>query len=237
MSTPPPIRFAAIGLNHGHICDLVKLLLRAGAELAGYYAAEPGLRAEFAKAYPAAPLADSEARLLEDEGIQLIVTAAIPAELAALAIRAMRHGKDVMSDKPGFTTLAQLAEARRVQAETGRIYSVCFSERLQSAATVRAAELARGGALGQVVQTIGLGPHRANLAGRPEWFFRRAAYGGILVDIGAHQADQFLYFTGSTTAEVASAQVGNFAHPEYPELEDFGDMTLRGPTAMGAARV
>jgi len=237
MSTPPPIRFAAIGLNHGHIYAQVNLLLRAGAALAGYYAAEPELRAEFARAQPAAPLAESEARLLEDETIQLIVTAAIPAERAALAIRAMRHGKDVMSDKPGFTTLEQLAEARRVQAETGRIYSVCFSERFESAATVRAAELARGGALGQIVQTIGLGPHSARLATRPEWFFRRAAYGGILVDIGAHQADQFLHFTGSTTAEVASAQVGNFAHPQHPELEDFGDMTFRGPTATGYARV
>jgi len=237
MSTPPPIRFAAIGLNHGHIYDQVTLLLRAGAELAGYCASEPELRAEFARAYPDAPPAASEAALLEDETLQLIVTAAIPAERAALAIRAMQHGKDVMSDKPGFTTLEQLAEARQVQARTGRIYSVCFSERLQSAATVRAAELARGGALGQVVQTIGLGPHRANLAQRPAWFFRRAAYGGILVDIGAHQADQFLHFTGSTTAEVASAQVGNFAHPEHPELEDFGDMTFRSPTATGYARV
>src|SRR5262245_52421177 len=228
-----PTRFAAIGLNHGHIYDQVKLLLRAGAELAGYYAAEPALCAEFARAHPAAPLAPSEAALLEAPDIQLIVTAAIPAERAALGLRAMHHGKDFMSDKPGFTTLEQLAEARRAQAATGRIYSVCFGERFQSAATVRAAELARGGALGQIVQTVGLGPHRARLATRPEWFFRRAAYGGILVDIGAHQADQFLHFSGSTTAEVVSAQVGNVAHPEHPELEDFGDMVLRGPAATG----
>jgi predicted dehydrogenase len=237
MSTPPPIRFAAIGLNHGHIYGQVNLLLRAGAELAGYYAPEPALCAEFARAHPAAPLAASAAALLEDERIQLIVTAAIPAERAALGVRAMRYGKDVMSDKPGFTTLEQLAEARRVQAETGRIYSVCFSERFESPATVRAAELARGGALGQIVQTIGLGPHRANLAQRPEWFFRRAAYGGILVDIGAHQAEQFLHFTSSSTAEVVSAQVGNLAHPQHPELEDFGDVVWRGPAATGYARV
>ena len=79
----------------------------------------------------------------------------------------MRHGKDFMSDKPGFTTLEQLAEARRVQAETGRIYSICFSERFENAATVRAGELVAAGAIGRVIQTIGLGPHRANLASRP----------------------------------------------------------------------
>src|SRR5258708_22496687 len=234
---PPAVRFAAIGLNHSHINGQVNLLLRAGAELAGYFAPEAALCAGFGRAFPAAPLAASAEALLEDETIQLIVTAAIPAERAALGLRAMAHGKDVMSDKHGFTTLEQLGQARQVKAATGRIYSVCFSERFESRATVRAAELARGGALGQVVQTVGLGPHRANLHQRPEWFFRRAAYGGILVDIGAHQADQFLAFTGSTAAEVVTAQVGNFAHPEQPELEDFGDMLLRSPSATGYARV
>jgi predicted dehydrogenase len=237
MVISPPIRFAAVGLNHGHIYAQVNLLLRAGAELAAYYAPEPELRAEFERAFPQARLAPSAEAVLDDEHIQLIVTAAIPAERAALGIRAMQHGKDVMSDKPAFTTLEQLAQARQVQAATARIYSVCFSERFESRATVRAAELARGGALGRVVQTIGLGPHRANLERRPEWFFRRADYGGILTDIGSHQADQFLYFTGSASAEVVTAQVGNFAHPLHAELEDFGDMQFRSPHATGYARV
>src|SRR5260370_16942090 len=223
---PPPIRFAAIGLNHSHIYGQVNLLLRAGAELAGYFAPEAGLCAGLGRAFPAAPLAASAEALLEDETIQLIVTAAIPAERAALGLRAMAHGKDVMSDKPGFPTLEQLAQARQVQAATGRIYSVCFSERFESRATVRAAELARGGALGQVVQTVGLGPHRANLATRPEWFFRRAAYGGILTDIGAHQADQFLFFTGSTPAQVVPAHVAHSNHPPHPDLQPFGEILL-----------
>jgi predicted dehydrogenase len=149
----------------------------------------------------------------------------------------MRHGKDVMSDKPGFTTLEALAEARRVQAETGRIYSICFSERLENAATVKAGELVRAGAIGRVVQTIGLGPHRTNLPSRPAWFFERAHYGGILTDIAAHQVDQFLFFTGSTSAEVVASQVANYKHPQYPELEDFGDMLLRGDGGSGYIRV
>jgi predicted dehydrogenase len=142
-----------------------------------------------------------------------------------------------MSDKPGFTTLAQLAQARQVQQETGRIYSICFSERLENPATVKAAELVRAGAIGQVVQTVGLGPHRTNLPGRPDWFFRQAQYGGILTDIASHQVDQFLYFTGSTQAEVVAAQVANYQHPQYPEFEDFGDMLLQGNGGSGYVRV
>lgn len=236
-SAGSPIRFAAIALNHAHIYGQVNLLLRAGAQLVSYFAPEPELAAAFGRVYPQARLARSAEEILEDPGIALVASAGIPADRATLGIRVMRHGKDYMSDKPGFTSLEQLAEVRQVQAETGRIYSVCFSERLETPATVRAGDLVRAGAIGRVVQTVGLGPHRANLPSRPDWFFRRARYGGIITDIGSHQMDQFLFFTGSTEAEVVSAQVGNFKYPEYPELEDFGDVVLRGNGGTGYVRV
>jgi len=235
--TEPRIRFAAVGLNHGHIYGQVNLLLKAGAELVSFYAREPDLAAQFAETYPQARPAGGVAEILEDETLQLVVSAAIPDERAPLGMQVMRHGKDYMSDKPGFTTLEQLAEVRRVQAETGRIYSVCFSERFNNPATVRAGELVQAGAIGRVVQTIGLGPHRTNLPTRPVWFFRRAQYGGILDDIGSHQVDQFLFFTGSTQARVLAAQVANYKHPQYPELEDFGDLLLQGNGGSGYVRV
>ncbi len=236
-ATEPPIRFAVIGLNHGHVYSQVSVLLQAGAELAAFFAAEPELASAFAGSYPQARLARGVEEILEDPEIALIVTAAIPDERAALGIAAMRHGKDVMSDKPGFTTLAQLEEARRVQAATGRIYSVVYGGRFENPATVRAGEIARSGTIGQVVQTIGLGPHRASLPSRPEWFFQRERYGGIIADLGTHQADEFLFFTSSTRAEIVVAQVANYSHPEHPELEDFGDALVRGDGGTGYLRV
>ncbi|MBN1991655.1 MAG: Gfo/Idh/MocA family oxidoreductase [Anaerolineae bacterium] len=237
MTTPPLIRFGVIGINHGHIYGQVNLLLRAGAQFESFYAPEPDLLAEFAPKYPQARLAGSPEEILEDERLQLIVTAGIPNERAPLGIKAMQYGKDFMSDKPGFTTLAQLAEARRVQAETGRIYSICYSERFEVGAAVKAGELVQAGAIGRVVQTVGLGPHRARLSTRPAWFFRRAQYGGIITDIASHQLDQFLFFTGSTEAEVVSAQVANYKYPQYPELEDFGEVLVRGNGGTGYVRV
>src|SRR6185436_4843226 len=153
----PPIRFSAIGLNHNHIYGQVRLLLNAGAEFVSYYAPEPNLVAPFAQAFPMAKLATSEKQILEDPSIQLVLSAAIPCDRAPLGIRVMQHGKDYMSDKPGFTSLEQLAEVRRVQAATGRIYSICFSERLEVGAAVKAGELVMAGAIGKVVQTVGLG--------------------------------------------------------------------------------
>ena len=135
MTTQPTIRFAAIGLNHFHIYGQTNLLLKAGAELVAFYAEEPDLAALYQKDYPQAKQVTDKRAILEDESIQLVISAAIPSERAPLGIEVMRHGKDYMSDKPGFTTLDQLAAVRQVQQETGRIYSIDYSERLETRAS------------------------------------------------------------------------------------------------------
>jgi predicted dehydrogenase len=234
---PPRIRFAAIGLNHGHIYGQTDAVVRGGGEIVAFYAKEPDLAEAYGKRYPGARLAKDEREILEDPKIQLVVSAAIANERAPLGVRVMRHGKDYMADKPGITTLEQLDEVRRVQAETKRIYSICYSERLENRATVKAGELVKAGAIGKVVQTVGLGPHRTNLPTRPPWFFVREQYGGVLCDIASHQFDQFLFFTGSTQAEVVASQVANVNHPQHPGLEDFGDAMVRGDGGTGYIRV
>ncbi|MBN2371805.1 MAG: Gfo/Idh/MocA family oxidoreductase [Vicinamibacteria bacterium] len=233
----PRIKFAVIGLNHYHIYSQVGAVLRGGGELVSYYAREPELVEVFSKRFAQAKRARDEKEILEDDSIQLVLSAAIPEERAPIGIRAMQHGKDYMADKPGIITLEQLAEVRRVQAQTRRIYSIMYSERLENRATVRAGELVKAGAIGRVVQTVGLGPHRMNAKNRPDWFFDRKRYGGILCDIASHQADQFLFFTDSTRAEVVAAQIGNVHNIEYPEFEDFGDVVLRGDGGTGYIRV
>jgi len=212
-------------------------VLRGGGELISFYAKESDLAAEFSKQFPQAKLARSEKEILEDRSIQLVVSASIPNERAPLGIAVMRHGKDFMVDKPGITTLEQLAGVRRAQEQTHRIYSIMYSERLENPATIKAGELVKAGAIGKVIQTIGLGPHRANLPSRPKWFFERERYGGIICDIASHQFDQFLFFTGSTKAEVVASQVGNLRHPQHPGLEDFGDAMLRGDGGVGYIRI
>ena len=231
------IRFSVIGLNHGHIYSQVGALIRGGGELVAFYAKEQDLAEAFAKRYPNAKLAKSDKEIFEDNSIQLIVSAAIPIDRAPIGIEAMKHGKDYMSDKPGIITLKQLAEVRKVQKETKRIYSIMYSERFENRATVKAGELVKAGAIGNVIQTIGLGPHRMNIKSRPDWFFDKAKFGGIICDIASHQFDQFLYFTGSTQAEVISSQVGNVHYPNYLLFEDFGDATMRGNNGTGYIRV
>jgi predicted dehydrogenase len=231
------IRFSVIGINHGHIYAQAEAVMRGGGEFVSFYAKEPDLAKAFAKRFPQAKLARSEKEILEDPSIHLVLSSIIPNERAPLGIRVMRHGKDYMADKPGITTLEQLAEVRRVQQETNRIYSIMYSERFENRATVKAGELVKAGAIGKVIQTIGLGPHRMNSKTRPDWFFDRKYFGGIICDIGSHQFDQYLYFTGTSKAEIVASQVGNVNHPQYPKFEDFGDVMVRGDGGTGYIRV
>jgi len=233
----PKIRFSVIGINHNHINSQVGAVLRGGGELVALYAQENDLAADFMKRFPQAKRVQSEKEILEDSSIQLVLSSAIPDQRAPIGIRVMQHGKDYMADKPGITTLEQLAEVRRVQAQTKRIYSIMYSERFENRATVKAGELVKAGAIGRVVQTIGLGPHRITPATRPAWFWEKPRYGGILCDIGSHQADQFLYFTGSTRADIVASQVANVHNQAHPTFEDFGDVTLRGDKGFGYIRV
>lgn len=231
MTEPPATRFAVIGVNHDHIYSLVDVLLQAGAELASFFAPENDLANEFAQHYPDTTRAGRMADVLDDQTIQIVVSAGIPNERADIGVQAMRHGKDFFTDKPGFTTLDQLAAARQAHNETGRMFLVGYG-RLTSKAMTRASELIKAGAIGRPLQTIGLGPHKINTPRRPDWFFERERYGGIITDLGTHLVDQFLHFTGSGATEVVSAQIANFNHPEFPELEDFGDAVLRSSTGV-----
>lgn len=231
------IRFGVIGLEHAHIYSMTAAIQRGGGKIVAVYGADPKQVAEYRARFGDVKIARSEAEILEDRSIQLVLGAPVPDERAPLGVKAMRAGKDYLADKPGITSLEQLAEVRRAVAETGRKFAIMYSERLEVRSAVYAGELIRQGAIGRVIQTVNLAPHRMNPATRPAWFFDKARYGGILTDIGSHQADQFLYYTNSTAARVVAAQTGNLAHPDHPQFEDFGDMIVVGNGGTGYVRV
>ncbi|HEX2620377.1 MAG TPA: Gfo/Idh/MocA family oxidoreductase [Phototrophicaceae bacterium] len=236
--TTKSIKIAAVGFAHNHIYNMINALVNAGAEFVTYYETDPDRIAEVVERYPHIPLAASLEAILDDPTIDLVVSATIPNERAPLGIQVMEHGKDYLCAKPGLVSLEQLAEVRRIQAATGQIYAIYYGERLGSPATVKAGELVQTGAIGQVIQTVGFGPHRLlNHGYRPDWTFDSQYFGGVINDLASHQMDQFLYFTGSTSAEVVAAHVGNFRHTQFPLIHDYGDVTIRSPHASGYVRV
>lgn len=238
MTQNHPITVGVVGIDHRHVYGMLEGMLAAGARCTGWWTeGEPATLPGFAKRFGDVPRVANRAALIEDASIDLVIISAPPAERAALAIEAMQSGKDVMVDKPGALTLAELDAITKAAKETGRIWSVDFSERFEVPATLKALELVRAGAIGEVVHVTSLGPHRLNRATRPAWFFDRDQYGGILGDIGTHQIDQFITFTGAEEVEIVSASVDNLANPQDPKFQDFGELMLRSSRARGYSRV
>ena len=229
---------AVIGIDHRHIFGQLEGMLEAGASCKGWWTArECGWEEDFARRFPDVPRVADRASLLEDPQVELALVASVPSDRCDDAVEAMRNGKDVMVDKPGCTTLEQLDSIRDTVTETGRIWSIDFSERFEVPAVTRASEIVHAGHIGKVVQTVGLGPHRHNPHTRKEWFYDRERYGGILCDIASHQIDQFLHFTGSKDATIVSSFVGNLANPDKPGLDDYGEVLLSSESARGFIRV
>lgn len=237
MTDGPPLRFAVVGANHNHIEAMIRCVTDAGGAMAAWHVDEDRIAADFATRHdPTLRVGDPRA-IFEDAHIDLVLSAAVPDRRASIAIEAMRHGKHAMVDKPGATTAPQLASLRQAQTETGRRFFVYFTERFKVGAMQRATDLVRAGAIGTVLQTVGLGPHRLGVVPRPAWFFDPNCYGGILIDLASHQMDHFLHYTGSTRAEVIAAQAGNLAHPDHDGLQDFGEAMVRGDQGTGYCRV
>jgi len=223
---PGEFPFAAAALDHGHIFGQCNGLLEAGGDLRYVYDPDPAKVAHFLKTYPQAKPVERLETILDDPAIRLVASAAIPSDRGPLGVRVMQAGKDYFTDKCPFTALEQLDAARKTAAATGKKYMVYYSERLHVESAIFAGQLIADGAIGRVVSVLGLGPHRLNAPSRPAWFFEKAKYGGILCDIGSHQIEQFLFYSGATDATVTEAAVANYANPQYPELEDYGHANL-----------
>lgn len=225
---PGDFVFSAVALDHGHIYGMCNGLTEAGGTLKSVWDPDPKKVEAFVKAFPGVKAARSEAEVLGDPEVKLVAGAAVTSLRCALGLRVMDAGKDYFTDKAPFTTLDQLAQAKVKVDATQRKYMVYYSERLHVEGAVYAGQLIERGAIGNVLQVTGFGPHRLNAPARPAWFFERDRYGGILCDIGSHQIEQYLAFSGAKDAKVVRSQIANYAHPDFPELEDFGDALLVG---------
>lgn len=223
---PGEFKFAAAYLDHGHIFGQVNGLTEAGAECKYVYDPQRERAEGLAAKYPGARVVGSFEEILADPEVKLVTAAAVPSDRYGIGLRVLEAGKEYFTDKSPFTTLEQLEQAREAVKRTGRRYMCYYSERIHTEAGYHAGELIRQGVIGDVLQVLIMAPHNLAKETRPDWFFDKEKYGGILTDIGSHQFEQFLTFTGATDAKVNFARVANFANADKPGLEDFGEASL-----------
>ena len=232
------LNLAVLGIDHGHIFDMLDEMIKEGCKCNHFWTeGSPLTLKEFNKKYPNIKRVENKCEILKDNKIDMILISSIPKDRATLSIEALKSGKDVMVDKPGCTTLDQLNDLKRTVKETGKIWSVNFSERFHVAAVAKAEELVAEGKIGKVKQTMGTGPHRQGNYERPDWFYERESYGGIITDIGSHQIHQFLVFTNSNEANITNALVENTTKKQFPGFQDFGEINLTGNGGHGYIRL
>ena len=111
-------------------------------------------------------------------------------------------------------------------AQTQQKYAVYYAERLHNEAAWHAGELIKSGAIGRVLQVINLAPHRLAKTTRPDWFFDKQAYGGILTDIGSHQVEQFLTYSGATDADINFARACNLNNSDKSQYRYSNDRQI-----------
>ena len=232
------LNVGVLGIDHGHIFDMLDEMLKEGCTCKFFWTeGYPLTLNEFIKKYPNIKRVEDKEKILDDQEIDIILISSIPVDRAKLSIQCLNAGKDVMVDKPGCTTIDQLNELKKTVKKTGKIWSVNFSERFHVSAVTKAEELISNGLIGTVKQTIGTGPHRQGNYERPNWFYERESYGGIITDIGSHQIHQFLVFTGSNEARINHALVENTTKKEFPGFQDFGEINLTGNKGHGYIRL
>ncbi|MDB2358835.1 Gfo/Idh/MocA family oxidoreductase [Candidatus Pelagibacter bacterium] len=232
------INLGVIGIDHGHIFDMLDEMLREGCTCDYFWTeGSPLTLKEFNQKYPNIKRVENKSEILNDNKIDMILISSIPKNRAINSIEALKSGKDVMVDKPGCTTLDQLEDLKRTVKQTGKIWSVNFSERFHVAAVAKAEQLVAEGKIGKVKQTMGTGPHRQGNYERPNWFYERESYGGIITDIGSHQIHQFLVFTNSNKAKINHALVENTTKHDKPGFQDFGEVNLTGNRGHGYIRL
>ena len=232
------LNLAVLGIDHGHIFDMLDEMIKEGCSCNHFWTeGSPLTIKEFNKKYPNMRRVENKSEILDDDKIDMILISSIPKDRASLSIEALNSGKDVMVDKPGCTTLDQLEDLKWTVKKTGKIWSVNFSERFHVAAVAKAEQLVLEGKIGKVKQTMGTGPHRQGNYERPDWFYNRESYGGIITDIGSHQIHQFLVFTNSNEAKITHAMVENTTQKKFPGFQDFGEVNLTGNEGHGYIRL
>ena len=232
------LNLGILGIDHGHIFDMLDEMIKEGCNCNHFWTeGSPLTLKEFNKKYPNIKRTENKSEILKDEKIDMILISSVPKDRENLSIEALRSGKDVMVDKPGCITLAQLSELKKTVKKTRKIWSVNFSERFHVAAVAKAEELVEKGKIGKVKHTIGTGPHRLGNYERPNWFYERESYGGIITDIGSHQIHQFLVFTNSNEAQISHALIQNTTKKDFPGFQDFGEINLKGNGGNGYIRL
>lgn len=175
--------------------------------IAGLYDINQERAKELAERYGAKAYASSE-ELLSDPAIDAVSICSANKSHAEMTIKALRHGKHVLCEKPMATTLEECEAMTAAAKESGRLLMIGQNQRL-AAAHVKARELIRSGEIGEVLTFrttfAHSGPETWCIDKGNIWFFdKNCAAMGVLADLGIHKTDLIQFLVDQTIVEVTA---------------------------------
>ena len=125
---------------------------------------------------------------------------------SVISIDFMRHGKDVLCEKPAARILSEALEMEKVSYETGRILSIGVCNRYANSVN-HIRKLIADGELGDVYHVYASFRAHRSIPGLGGDFTTKACSGGgALIDWGVHYIDLILYCLGDPQVLTASGE-------------------------------
>jgi len=137
---------------------------------------------------------ESREAMLSDPAIELVVVATPNDVHKEIVIDALRHGKNVICEKPVTMSTADLEDMIAVANETGKLFTVHQNRRWDPDYLV-AKEIIESNTLGPVFNVESRVHGSRGIPG--DWRNKKAHGGGMVLDWGIHMLDQMLQLAGS----------------------------------------
>ena len=198
---------ALIGLRHAHIFGLLDQIVKhPELELTAICESNADASDALCHRYPELKITDDDPEaMLQRRQFDMVAIGDCYGKRGAIAILALKHNCNVISDKPLCTALAELDAIAALVAE--RWLSVgCLFDIRNVPAFVTARELIRSKQLGKIIQIQFTGQHQLLYGIRPSWYFEPGMHGGTLNDIACHAIDVLPWLTGSELKRIVAAR-------------------------------
>lgn len=221
-----PLSFAIVGFRHGHIYDLAtRVNERPDLNLVAVCEEDEATREQVVGHGLCERVFTSYDELLANVDCDVIGVGDYFAKRGSIIIKALQHGKHIISDKPICTSLEELAIITDLVKSSGRRLGCQLD--IRDSGNFRALrQIMRSGVLGEV-RAIGFGGQHALLkATRPEWYFEPGKQGGTVNDIAVHAFDFIPWLTGLDFTTVNCARTWNAGLPETPHLQNAAHVML-----------
>ena len=219
------MNIAFAGFRHGHIFGLYDKTEKC-AHISGCFEEDDHERKSIEKSKGICFNYSRYEDILNDESVDAVAIGDYYGKRGKMIIDALKHGKNVICDKPLCTSFEELDEIEKLADKTG-LQVFCMLDLRYMPQIKRAEEIVKGGVLGKVHIVSFTGQHPLDYDNRPKWYFEEGKHGGTINDIAIHGIDLVRYITGEDFSDTNYARCWNAFATEKKDFKDCAQFNIR----------